>query len=33
MQNKYYFPNQVVEQMNIPFTIKLATTDPDDIVI
>jgi len=33
MQNKYYFPNQVVEQMNIPFTIKLATTDPDDIVM
>lgn len=33
MQTKqYYFPNTVINQMNIPFTIKLATADPDDIV-
>ncbi|GEO63956.1 FAD:protein FMN transferase [Companilactobacillus nantensis] len=30
---KYYFPNQVIQQMNIPFTVKIATTDPDDIVM
>lgn len=30
---KYYFPNQVIQRMNIPFTVKIATTDPDDIVL
>ena len=30
---KYFFPNQVIEQMNIPFTIEIATTDPDYIVM
>lgn len=34
MQNEqYYFPNKVINQMNIPFTIKLATKDPDEIVM
>lgn len=34
MQNEqYYFPNRVVKQMNIPFTIKLATKDPDVVVM
>ncbi|MFC6176334.1 FAD:protein FMN transferase [Companilactobacillus huachuanensis] len=31
--NQYFFPNQVIEQMNIPFTVKLATTDPDEVVM
>ncbi len=30
---KYYFPNHVINQMNIPFTVKLATRFPDDIVM
>lgn len=29
----YYFPNMVIDQMNIPFTVKLATKDPDDLVL
>jgi len=33
LKAKYYFPNQVIDQMNIPFTIKLATKNPDDIVM
>lgn len=32
-ETKYYFPNRVINQMNIPFTVKIATTDPDDIVM
>lgn len=31
-ENKYYFPNQVINQMNIPFTVKLATKNPDPVV-
>lgn len=29
---QYFFPKQIINQMDVPFTIKLATTDPDDIV-
>lgn len=29
---KYFFPSKVINQMNIPFTIKLATNDLDDII-
>lgn len=32
-RHEYYFPNMVVEQMNIPFTVKFATKDPDDLVM
>ena len=32
LKTKYYFPNEVINQMNIPFTVKLATKDPDDVV-
>lgn len=31
--DEYYFPNMVIDQMNIPFTIKFATKDPDDLVM
>lgn len=31
-KDKYYFPNNVINQMNIPFTVKLATKDPDAVV-
>lgn len=31
--HEYYFPNMVIDQMNIPFTIKFATKDPDDLVM
>lgn len=30
---QYHFPNRVINQMNIPFTVKLATFDPDEIVM
>lgn len=33
LQTKYYFPNHVIEQMNLPFTVKIATTDPDQVVM
>lgn len=32
-ETKYYFPNKVINQMNIPFTVKIATDDPDDVVM
>ena len=32
-KDKYYFPNKVIDRMNIPFTVKLATTDPDSVVM
>ncbi|MFD1417670.1 FAD:protein FMN transferase [Companilactobacillus keshanensis] len=31
-ETKYYFPNQVINSMNIPFTIKLATRTNDDVI-
>lgn len=33
LQTKYYFPNRVIEQMNLPFTIKIATLNPDQVVM
>lgn len=33
MKKQYYFPNQVINSMNIPFTVKFATTDPDQVVM
>lgn len=30
---KYFFPNKVINQMNIPFTIKIATNNPDEVVM
>jgi len=33
LKQKYFFPNRVINQMNIPFTVKFATEDPDEIVM
>jgi len=30
---KYYFPNHVINQMNLPFTVKIATKSPDEVVM
>ncbi|WP_125591083.1 FAD:protein FMN transferase [Companilactobacillus jidongensis] len=29
---KYYFPNRVIQMMNVPFTVKLAVTEDDEVV-
>ena len=33
LQPKYYFPKQIIEQMNLEFTVELATADPNQLVM